>query len=199
VTLEDYRTLFMVGGLLLSLVAAVPGLSVVFSFPEGERFSELWLLGPGHMAEGYPFNVRTGELQGPVYVGVANHLGASQYYVVYVKFRNWTQPLPNVTISRASPLPMLYEFGFFLADGESWEAPVSFVIADAAFEGNISAVAALLINNRHFPVDLSSRWNVEREGFYYQLFFELWRYDVEAQEFRFHDRFVSLWLNMTAV
>jgi len=35
VTLEDFRTLFMVGGLLLVLVAASPGLSVSFPFPAG--------------------------------------------------------------------------------------------------------------------------------------------------------------------
>jgi hypothetical protein len=30
------------------------------------------------------------------------------------------------------------------------------------------------------------------------LFFELWRYDVEYDLFRFDNRFVGLWLNMTA-
>jgi len=33
----------------------------------------------------------------------------------------------------------------------------------------------------------------EKEGY----FFELWRYDVEYDGFRFDDRFVGLWLNMT--
>ena len=196
-TLEGYRTLFLVGGLILGLVALIPGLSVVFSFPEGERFSELWLLGSEHMAEGYPFNVRAGEMQGPVYVGICNHMGDSQYYVVQVKFRNWTQLLPNGTMTLASPLPTLHEFGFFLADGETKEVQMGFAIVDAAFEGNVSVVAKILINNHSFPVDLSSRWNVEKQGFYYQLFFELWRYDSMMQSLRFHNRFVTLWLNMT--
>ena len=198
-TLEDHRTLFMVGGLLLGLVAASPGLSVVFPFPAGQRFSELWLLGPGHMAEDYPFNVTTGAVQGPVYVGVANHMRESQCYLVSVKFRNQTQLLPNITTSEPSPLPPLYEFCFVLADGESWEAPVSFIIADAAFEGNLSSVAEIVINDRLFPVDLSSGWDVEHAGFYYQLFIELWRYDAAMQSFQFHNRFVALWLNMTRV
>ena len=196
-TLEDYRTLFMVGGLLLVLVAASPGLSVSFPFPAGERFSELWLLGPGHMAEAYPFNVTAGAVQGPIYVGVANHMRASQVYLVSVKFRNQTQLLPNVTTAEPSPLPPLYEFRCVLADGESWEAPVRFIIADAAFAGNVSSVAEIVINDRLFPVDLSSRWDVEHTGFYYQLFFELWRYDAAMQGFQFHNRFVALWLNMT--
>ena len=196
-TLDEYRTLFMVGGLLLVLVAASPGLSVSFPFPKGEQFSELWLLGPGHMAEDYPFNVTAGALQGPVYVGVANHMRASQVYLVSVKFRDQTELLPNVTTAEPSPLPPLYEFRFVLADGESWEAPVRFVIADVAFGGNVSSVAEIVINGRLFPVDLSSRWDVENAGFYYQLFFELWRYDAAMQRFQFHNRFVALWLNLT--
>lgn len=196
-TLDDYRTLFMVGGLLLVLVAASPGLCVVFPFPEGERLSELWHLGPGHMAEDDPFNVTAGAMQGPIYVGVANHMREPQYYLAYVKFRNRTQPLPNITTAEPSPLPPLYEFCFVLADGASWEAPVRFVIPDVAFAGDVSSVAAIVINDRRFPVDLTSAWDVEHRGFYYQLFVELWRYDVAMESFQFHNRFVSLWLNLT--
>jgi uncharacterized membrane protein len=200
VNLEDYRTLFMVGSLVLILVAASPGLSVVVPFPRGgERFSELWLLGPEHMAEGYPFNVRAGEVQGPVYLGVRNHMGSSQYYLVYVKFRNQSQPLPNSTSSEPSPLSALYEFRFFLAEGEMWETPVRFIIEDGGFEGNRSFVAGISINGHVCPVDLSSSWDSENEGFYYQLFFELWRYSGDREGFWFHNRFVGIWLNMTSV
>ena len=92
-SLEDYRILFIVATLGLSLVAASPALSAVVPFSGGsERFSEFWLLGPWHMAEGYPFDVGVGE-EYSVFVGVGNHMGCSEYYVVYVKFRNSTQPL----------------------------------------------------------------------------------------------------------
>jgi len=200
VNLEEYRTVFMVGSLVLILVAASPGLSVVVPFSSGrERFSELWLLGPEHMAEGYPFNVRAGEGQGPVYLGVGNHMDDSQYYLVYTKFRNQTQPLPNSTSSEPSPLSPIYEFRFFLADMETWEAPVSFIIEDAGFEGNSSFVAGISINRHVFPIDLSSSWDSEQNGFYYQLFFELWLYSSDLEGFQFHDRFVGIWLNMTSV
>ena len=44
------------------LLAVSPALSTSVSFPTGgERFSELWLLGPNHMADDYPFNVRFGD------------------------------------------------------------------------------------------------------------------------------------------
>ena len=197
--LEEYKSVFAVTVLGLILVAAFPTVSMVLSFPEsGERFSELWLLGPDHMAEGYPFNVRGGDVQGPVYLGVRNHMGCSQYYLVYVKFCNKTQPLPNATASEPSPLSPLYEFQFFLADGETWEAPVSFVVEGVGFEGDSSFVAGISIDDYVFPVNVFSSWDSVRNGFYYQLFFELWLYSGDLQVFQFHNRFVGIWLNMTS-
>lgn len=197
--LEDYRTVFASVSLVLILVAAFPGLNVAISFPRSvERFSELWILGPERMAEGYPFNVTAGERQGPVHIGVRNHMGASQYYLVYAKFRNQTQPLPDVLASEPSPLSPLYEFRFLLADGETWETPMSFVVNDVVFKGNISFVGLISINDHVFPTNLSSDWNSEQDGFYYQLFFELWLYGENLQGFRFHNRFVGIWLNVTA-
>ena len=197
--LEDYRTLFMVGGLVLVLVAAFPGVSVVFPFQRvEERFSELWLLGPEHRAVNYPFNIRGNEMQGPIYVGVSNHMRDLQYYLVYVEARNQTQPPPNATASAPSPLPPLYEFRFFLADGETWERSVSFNVEDVAFEGNSSIIRRISINDWSVPINLSSSWDSENEGVYYQLFFELWLYDATIEVFGFHDCFVWIWLNMTS-
>ena len=197
-SLEDCRTVFAVGSLVLILAAAFPGLSVVVSFPRGgERFSELWLLGPERMAEGYPFNVSVGERQGPVYVGVRNHMGCSQYYLIYVKLRNQTQPLPNATASEPSPLSPLYEFQFFLADGGMWEKPLSFAVGDVVFQDDSVFIGWISINDVVFVVNASTRWDSEYNGFYYQLFFELWLYSGDLQGFQFHDRFVGIWLNMT--
>ena len=196
--LEEYKSVFAVTVLGLILVTAFPTVSLVLPFPRSEeRFSELWLLGSDHMAEGYPFNVRGGELQGPIYVGVCNHMGCPQYYVVYVKLRNQTQPLPNATVSEPSPLSPLYEFQFSLADGETWETSVSFIVEDVSFEGNSSFVAGISINDYVFSVDLFSSWDSQQNGFYYQLFFEVWLYSGDLQVFQFHDRFVGIWLNMT--
>ena len=68
--LEEYRAVFMVASLASVLIVAAPTLSMVVPFPRGtERFSELWVLGPNHMAEDYPFDVRVGE-QYQVFVGI---------------------------------------------------------------------------------------------------------------------------------
>ena len=195
--LEEYRTLFAAGTLGLILMAVFPTLSLVVPFPRGgERFSELWVLGPNHMAEDYPFNVRVGE-EYSIFVGVGNHMGSSSYYTVYVKLRNQTQPLPNATESTPSPLPPLYEFRAFVVDGETWEAPLTFTLLDVSRLDDSCFVSQMSINGVVFLVDSPSTWDSENNGFYYQLFFELWLYDVTSRGFRFHDRFVGIWLNVT--
>ena len=122
---HDYRTVFQVSSLALVLLAASPALSLIVSFPQGgESFSELWLLGPNQMAEDFPFNIQVGE-ENSVFLGVRNHLGNSAYYLVSVKFRNPTQPLPNINSSEPSSLPSIHEFQFILSDGEVWETPIT--------------------------------------------------------------------------
>lgn len=195
--LEDHRTLFAATTLGLVLIAALPTVSMVVSVPSGaERFSELWVLGPTHMAENYPFNVRVGE-QYRLFVGVGNHMGYSAYYVVYVKFRNQTQPLPDTLNAVPSPLPPLYEFRAFVEDGGTWEAQLTFIFLNVSRLGNSSFVSEMSINDVVISMDSSSGWDLENSGFYYQVFFELWLYDTSLQGFQYHNRFVGIWLNMT--
>jgi hypothetical protein len=194
---QDYRTVFQVGSLAFVLLAASPALSLVVSFPRGgESFSELWLLGPNHMAEDYPFNVQAGE-ENSLFLGVGNHLGRSAYYLVYAKFRNQTQPLPNASSSEPSSLPSVYEFQFFVADGDIWETPITIKILDASVQDNAMVVESISVNERAFQVGCSSAWDSEYSGFYFQFFFELWLYSSVESSFQFHDRFVGIWLNMT--
>lgn len=193
--LEGYQTVFVVAILGLILVAASPAVSLYLP-SGGEQFSELWVLGPGHMAEDYPFNVVVGE-EYSVFVGVGCHTGESTYYIVYVKFRNRTQPLPNASASTPSPLEPLYEFQVFIEDGEIWEEQVNFAISDISFGINSSFIRHLSVNDVVFEVNCTATWDSEYEGFFYQVFFELWFYDGEVQSFRYHNRFVGIWLNMT--
>jgi len=195
--LEEYRTVFLVASLALMMVVTFPTVSMIMSFPSSrERFSEFWLLDSEHAAENYPFNVRVDEMQGPIYLGVGNHMGCSEYYVIYVKFRNQTQQPPNSTASKPSPLPPLYEFQFFLEDGEEWEAPLNFIIQNISLQKDSIFVGNISINGVTFPVSCPSTWDSKNRGFYYQLFFELWIYDLANSSFRFH-RFVGIWLNIT--
>lgn len=189
--LSGYRTTFTVVSLVFVLIACTPALSLISIPIGGEDFSGLWLLGPEHRAENYPFNVGVNETQGPIYVGVSNHMGCSRYYMVYVKLRNQTQPLPDSSNSTPSPLNSTYEFQFFLADGRTWETPLIF-----SFQGQPMFVSDISINGVVFPVDCSSTWESEKKGFFCQLFFELWIYEVRSRDYEFYD-FVWIWLNMT--
>jgi hypothetical protein len=199
VNLEGYRSLFVVGSLALILVAAFPGLSVVFSFPEtGERFTELWLSGPGHMAADYPFNVSEGA-EYLVYLGVRNHMGSSSFYNVQVKFRTQSEPLPNTMAETPSPSPTWYEYVVSVEEKETWETPLTFSFTGVSFLGNHCRLKSLEINGIRFDVDTSVLWDEENRGFYYQLLVELWIYQTESDTFEFHNRFVGIWLNMTSV
>jgi hypothetical protein len=195
--LEDYRVVFVAVGLIGVLLFASPVLSLVVHLPGDERFSELWVLGPGHIAEDYPFNVRENESY-LVYVGVGNHLGSSAYYVLYVKFRNETEPLPNSRAGTPSVLQPLYTYRVFIKDNGSGEVPLTFSFSNVSFSNNQSNVGNLVINGVSSSVDKSASWDAVNSGHYYQLFIELWIYDPVLDGPSYHNRFVNRWLNVTA-
>jgi uncharacterized membrane protein len=190
--LEGYHSLFVIGCLVLALVAAYPAFREIVPIPEGESFTELWILGPDHKPEGYPFNVTINNLQGPIYLGVRNRLGYPAYYLVYLKIRNQTQLPANRTT--ASPLEPVYESRFFLSNSGEWEKSVVFSLSGQP--DNISNVS---VNGLYSPLSFTSAWNSSRAGLYYQLFFELWIYDSPENSFQYHERSVGLWLNVSSV
>jgi hypothetical protein len=194
--LEDCKAIFATVGLVGVLLFASPALGLVVHLPGGEMFSELWVLGPGHMAEDYPFNVSP-DRNYLVYVDIENHMGSSAYYVLYVKFRNQTESPPNATAGLPSPLPPLYTYRAFLQDRKNWEAPLKFSFPSLSFCENRSLVGSLTINDVAFSSDQFNLWDTQNNGYYYQLFIELWIYNSESGAFQFHNRFVGIWLNMT--
>jgi hypothetical protein len=165
-------------------------------FPGGEKFSELYILGPTHMAEGYPFNVSAGR-DYSVYLGVGNHLGSVAYYQIAVKLRNDEEALPNSTAVVASPLPALYTYDVFLTDGQVWEGNLVFSFPNILLEGNVATVRWISINNAVFVVDKSAVWDNDNRGYFYELFMELWVFNATSSSFSFDSRFVGFWLNAT--
>lgn len=194
--LEEYKLVFIAVVLIGVLLIASPVLGMVVRLPSGEKFSELYVLGPGHMAEDYPFNVVAGQNYS-VYVGVGNHLAASACYVLYVKLRNQTELLPNATIGAPSPLQPLYEYRFFVADGEYWESSLSFSFSATSFQANESFIKRIIISNVEFEVDKPAEWNINATGFYYELFMELWTFNPQSSSVQFDNRFVGIQLNLT--
>lgn len=193
---DDFKLIYVLACLGLGLIILSPTLAMVIKLPGGEQFSEFWVLGPGHMAEDYPFNIAEDQAY-KVYLGIANHMGGLQYYRVYVKFRNQTEPLPDSVNGTPSALDPVFEYRLFLRDGEVWEKEVSFSFDGISFEGNSCRVSSLVLDGYVLNVDKLVLWDEENSGFYCQLFFELWIYDGTVSGFQFHNRFVGFWLNMT--
>jgi len=193
---DDFKLFYVLACVSLGLIILSPTLAMVIRLPAGERFSELWILGSGHMAEDYPFNVKTGETY-KVYLGVSDHMGALEYYMVCLKFRNGTESLPDTVNGTPSNLTPILEYRLFLEDNETWEREVSFSFEGVSFEGNMCKVSRIIIDGYSVGVDKVASWDEDEHGFYFQLFFELWIYNTDASKFQYHNRFVGIWLNMT--
>lgn len=187
----------MLTSLLGALAISSPALAFVLPSQASEKFSELYILGPNHKAEDYPFNVKAGGNYKD-YLDIGNHMGSSSYYLLYVKIRNQTEPLPNSTDGSPSSLPAIYEYYTLLVEGGVWEMPLNFSFRDVSFHGNSCIVETLSLNGLDVYVNKSVIWDQENKGYFLELFFELWIYNPESSVFSFHNRFVGIWLNMTA-
>ena len=72
--LQQYQALLLVFTGTLALIVASPALQRVLVYPQKEFFTEMWLLGPEHRGENYPFAVKEAENL-EVFLGISNHLG----------------------------------------------------------------------------------------------------------------------------
>lgn len=195
-TLDHLKITFAVVALVGVLAFAWPSMALFVRLPPDERFSELYVLGPGHMAADYPSNV-VGNQSYLVILGVGNHMGSSAYYEVVVKFRNSTELLPDDKSGVASSLPGLYAYRVFLSDEEVWEESLNFSLLNVGFNGNMASFGSVNVNDVVSSVNEIVSWDNVSKGYYFQVFAELWRYNVTNSSFRFDSRFVSLWLNVT--
>lgn len=198
--IQKYGASFWIVVAVAALIVASPALSHVLVWPRTEFFTELWLLGPGHMAEDYPFNISRGQ-DYSVYLGVANNLGYCAYYVVEVKFRNESMPAPSSFNQTSSNMPSLFNLTVFVADQAVWEKPLTFSF-DYGFNETLLRVEfySLTVNDVALGLNgLSTAWNGTTRRFYGNLVFELWLHDSAGSGFVYNERFVDLKLNMTVI
>jgi len=200
--LREYQVLFLVAVAVCALLVASPALSRLLVYPRTESFTEMWLLGPNHMAEDYPFNLTSGSNYN-VYLGLANHLGYCAYYVVEVKFRNETQSSPTFLGSvgnlTSSNLTSLYNLTVFVSDEGSWEERLTFSF-DYGFNSSLMQVqfhSMVLKGEALNMVGESTAWNATKKVFFGNLLFETWIYNATLNDFQFHGRSVDLKFNMT--
>ncbi len=182
--------------IILGVSILSPTLAGYITLPHGEAFSEMWLLGPDHLAEGYPFNITSNQVYN-VYLGVADHMGDLEYYLIYAELRNQTDPLPDVVNGTPSGLNPLSEYRFMLSENATWEQDIPFSVGSVSFAANTCRMSGFSLGGISFSVDKSVEFDQENNGFYFQLIFELWRYNAGISAFEFHNRFVGLWLNVT--
>jgi uncharacterized membrane protein len=196
--LHEYRILLVVVTVIVALLVASPALSRLTTLPRTEFFTEMWILGPNHEAQDYPFNITRGHNY-DVFLGVGNHLGYFAYYLVEVKFRNQTQSAPNSFNRTSSSLPSLFNITAFVADEETWELPVT-ISFDYGYNATLTQVSLHIMILNGIELDMhpyTIEWDSKNSGCLGSLFFELWIYNAATSSFQYHERFVDLWLNMT--
>jgi uncharacterized membrane protein len=196
--LQRYKVVFIAVVLLAALFVASPALQRILVYPstQSASFSELWLLGPEKKAENYPYDIANNENY-TVYLGLADQLGSCAYYQVEVKFCNSTQEAPNSFNHTSSSQPSLYTMNIFVPNTGSLEIPVSFSL-DYSYD-NVSRIDFNRLSFNGLPLSLhgySTTWDTQRNAFYGNLVFELWIYNSTTNAFQYHDRYVSLQLNM---
>ncbi len=194
--LGDLKFVYLLSCLAIGAIILLPNFFTVLSLSNEEPFSELYILGPSHALENTPSNIAPKSLN-TIYLGVNNRMGEVESYLIYVKIRNQTEPLPDISVNSPSSLTPILEYRMILSDNEGWEKEVSFSFDNVSFNGNETIVSGISIDDRFVSIDKTSVWNAEENKFFYQLFFELWIFDSASSGFRFHDRFVGLNLNLT--
>lgn len=199
--LKEYSVLFLVIVAVVALLVASPALSRLLVCPRTESFTELWLRGPNDKAENYPYNITSGQSYS-VFLGIANHLGYTAYYLVEVKFRNMTQSAPydfGPSSNRTpSSLPSLYNSSAFVADGGTLELPLAFSFNYTNPTLSTVQMRSLTLNGVPLHIEnCTIAWDSRTRTLSAFLFFELWIYDGATSVFQYHQRYVSLTLNMT--
>jgi hypothetical protein len=150
------------------------------------------------MAEDYPYNVSRDQNYS-VFLGIGNRLGHLAYYGIAVKFRNQTQPAADTFNRTCSSLPALYNISAFVPDEQVLELPLTFSL-NYSYNDVLSRIEfhSLTLNGVFLGLaGYMTAWNSTRNEFMGNLLFEAWIYNEMVNDFRYHERFVNLRLNMT--
>lgn len=196
ISFKEFRALYAVFCSILLLIAISPAVLSLLPLPEGERFTELWLLGENHVAEDFPFVVREGATY-DIFVGIGNHMRSSVYYTLHVKFWNRTSAISGQAHHDGDLEGAFYEYRIILKNEETWESRVEFSFSNITVNEGSIHVGGVSVDGTVFPVSCSTDWDQEDQGFYYQLLMELWILNTTSSEFVSHNRSVGIWLNLT--
>jgi hypothetical protein len=198
--LKEYKVAFAIGVAILLLLSAAPAMSVYISIPnDTTRFSQFWVLGPKNEINEYPLEVKVGS-EYELHLGVGNQMHTSSYYMINVKFRTEAESLPAALNSTPSTLTTLYQYEVFLPHGASWDTLFTFGVTNtSSIVDNSITVYNVTINGLTFPLNSSTIWNSPDGGFFYQVLFELWRYDPSTNLLQFDNHAVWVWIKLNGM
>jgi uncharacterized membrane protein len=172
------------------LFVASPFLQQFAIAPQIDYFTELALLDSNRTTD-YPSNITSGKSY-PLYIEITNRLGRAADYTVEVKFRDINQSGPNSFNHTSSSLPSLESFKVSAADGETVELPL-----DVSFQFQPTGyMDSLTLNGKTHNITTQLEFNVQKNNYYGNLFFELWLYNQTTNSLQYHERYLSLWLKL---
>lgn len=193
-SLHQYKALILIVTAVSALLIASPVIQQFIAYSQTDYLTELSLFGPYHNAT-YPYNIVSDNAY-QFYLDVTNHLGSSTYYVIEVKFRNQTQSSADSFNHSSSELPPLSQITFFAADKQTVELPFT-VTFNYHLKNMQIEFSEITING--FPIKFKSTsivWDSQRNGFFGNLFFELWIFNGTVGSFQYNQRYVSLWFKL---
>ncbi|MDR2720221.1 MAG: DUF1616 domain-containing protein, partial [Nitrososphaerota archaeon] len=194
--LERFKALFFVVPLILILLVASPAMQHFLAYPPNDRFTEFWLLGSDQKAENYPYDI-VNDTDYRVFLGLSNHLGSASYYLVQVKLLNQSIDGPDTFKRTPSNLTALYNFNVFVADDQNVQLPLTFSFDYNFLDSDLYFNSLILCDD---DVDLGGYVSTPDSiswDYYACLVFELWLYNNSINKFQYHERYLSLQLNMT--
>lgn len=158
--LKDYKIIFITIGLIGILIISYPLLTTTINISNGNRFSELSILGSNHSFDNYPYNILV-DKNYSIFLDVQNHEKVLTYYVLYLKFCNCTNELPADASMSPSFLEPLHEYKFILPDEVGIENLLTFSFNNVTFSENQCVVQTLVLNGFPIEVNKPTIWNAQ--------------------------------------
>lgn len=195
--LYQYSALFLVITSIIALLIASPVIEQLLVPAKTESLTELSIFGPNYNTS-YPFNIESGYIY-PFYLTINNHLGYSANYVLTIKLRSQTESAPNSFLKTPSDLPALCNFTYLIPDKASREEQLNISFNyQTNYPSKQVTLDDITINN--YSIDLKSKiilLDTQKNTYFSNLIFELWIFNNTINNFQYHQRYLSLWFNMT--
>jgi hypothetical protein len=194
--MNDYKVIFAVVGILGIIIIASPIFGIFFSYPRGEDFTEFWILDQERKVGNFPFDISANEIN-TIYLGVGNRMEDTKLYYIDIKIRNQADSAPDSLGGTPSDLDPLFSYRVFLQKNEIWEEEIVFSI-DFSSSENECVISKFVINGFVFDLNKVVLKDNENQGFFCQLFFELWIYDPASHAPQYSNQFVGIWMSLTS-